>query len=36
VKKLVINGREIAGNLIPVDLMKDANEVVVEMGKTQE
>jgi N,N'-diacetylchitobiose phosphorylase len=32
VKKLIVNGEELSGNLIPIDKMKDQNEVVVEMG----
>jgi cellobiose phosphorylase len=36
VKRLVINGREVSGNLIPVAFMNDVNEVVVEMGKIPE
>ena len=32
VKKITINGEEIKGNLIPLSLMKDKNEVVVMMG----
>ena len=32
VKKLVINGTEIEGNLIPVELMEEQNDVLVLMG----
>lgn len=32
VKKITVNGEDIAGNLIPVSKMKDVNEVVVVMG----
>ena len=32
VKKLVLNGKELPGNLIPVDAMKPENHVLVEMG----
>jgi cellobiose phosphorylase len=32
VKRIVINNSEIKGNFIPLDLMKEKNEVVVEMG----
>lgn len=32
VKKIIINGSTIVGNLIPLDKMKDNNEVMVEMG----
>jgi len=32
VKKIFINGEEIADNLIPLDKMKDNNNVLVEMG----
>jgi len=32
IKKLSINGREIQGNCIPLDLMKEKNEVVALMG----
>jgi len=32
VKKIIINGQEIPGNLIPVSKMKKENDVVVEMG----
>jgi N,N'-diacetylchitobiose phosphorylase len=32
VKKLILNGSEIKGNLIPLNMMKDKNEVVVVMG----
>jgi len=32
VKKIIINGEVIASNLIPLDKMKDNNEVLVEMG----
>lgn len=32
VKKIIINGEAIAGNLIPLDKMKNNNEVFVEMG----
>ncbi len=32
VKKIIINGEVIAGNLIPLDKMKHNNEVLVEMG----
>jgi cellobiose phosphorylase len=32
VKRLNINGKDIDGNMIPVELMKARNEVVVEMG----
>jgi cellobiose phosphorylase len=31
VKKIVVNGKAIDGNLIPLDIMKDNNDVVVEM-----
>lgn len=31
VKKIIINGKEIEGNLIPLELMKDDNEVLVVM-----
>jgi cellobiose phosphorylase len=33
VKKIVINGQEIEGNLIPFEQMNDDNEVLVEMGR---
>ncbi len=33
VKKITINGEVIAGNLIPLEIMKDKNEVLVEMGQ---
>ena len=29
---MVINGKDIADNLIPLDKMNDNNEVLVEMG----
>jgi len=32
VRKIEINGREIAGNLIPVGQMEEQNEVLVIMG----
>jgi cellobiose phosphorylase len=32
VKKMILNGKEIEGNLIPFGLMKDQNEVLVIMG----
>lgn len=32
VSRLIINGKEIQGNLIPMDLMEDTNEVIVYMG----
>jgi len=32
VKKIIINGEEIAGNQIPVSKMKDINDIVVMMG----
>ena len=32
IKKMVINGKDIADNLIPLDKMNDNNEVLVEMG----
>jgi len=32
VQKLILNGSEIQGNLIPIALMKEKNEVVVMMG----
>jgi cellobiose phosphorylase len=32
IKKIIVNGKEISGNLIPETLLKDYNEVVVEMG----
>jgi N,N'-diacetylchitobiose phosphorylase len=32
VKKIIVNGTAIQGNLIPFDVLKDANEVLVEMG----
>ncbi len=32
VKKIIINGKEIEGNLIPLELMKDDNEVLVVMA----
>ena len=31
VKKIVMNGKEIDGNLIPLNIMKDSNDVVVDM-----
>jgi N,N'-diacetylchitobiose phosphorylase len=33
VKKLVINGKEVQDNLIPLNLMKENNEVLVVMGR---
>ncbi len=33
VKFIVINGKEIKGNFIPISEMKDVNEVIVTMGK---
>jgi N,N'-diacetylchitobiose phosphorylase len=32
IKKMVVNGEEIADNLIPLEKMKDNNEIQVEMG----
>ena len=32
VKMIFLNGKEIKGNMIPISLAKDANEVIVEMG----
>lgn len=32
VKKILVNGKEIKGTLIPLNIMEDINEVVVEMG----
>jgi N,N'-diacetylchitobiose phosphorylase len=32
VKQIIINGEVITGNMIPLDKMKDKNEVLVEMG----
>jgi cellobiose phosphorylase len=32
VKKIVINGEELNGNFIPIELMKEKNEVLVVMG----
>lgn len=32
VKKLILNGEEIKGNFIPANLLREHNEVVVEMG----
>jgi N,N'-diacetylchitobiose phosphorylase len=32
VKNIIINGKEIDGNLIPLNLMREYNEVLVEMG----
>jgi N,N'-diacetylchitobiose phosphorylase len=32
VKKLVLNGRQLEGNLIPTELLLDENWVEVEMG----
>lgn len=32
VKKIVINGEAITGNIIPLEKMKDTNEVLMEMG----
>jgi hypothetical protein len=32
ITKIIVNGKEIKGNLIPETIMKDYNEVVVEMG----
>jgi cellobiose phosphorylase len=32
VEKVTINGKEIEGNLLPLELMKERNSVVVEMG----
>ena len=32
VKKIIMNGKEIEGNLIPLTLMLDTNEVLVHMG----
>jgi cellobiose phosphorylase len=32
VKKIIMNGKEIKGNLIPLTLMMDTNEVLVHMG----
>ncbi len=32
IKKITINGKEIQGNCIPLELMKDKNEVVAMMG----
>ncbi len=34
VKRIVLNGNEIEGNLIPLDLMKENNEVLVVMGRS--
>jgi N,N'-diacetylchitobiose phosphorylase len=33
VKSITINGKEIDGNLIPLDLMRENNEVLVVMGR---
>jgi cellobiose phosphorylase len=33
VKSIIINGKEIDGNLIPLDLMRENNEVLVVMGR---
>jgi N,N'-diacetylchitobiose phosphorylase len=33
VEKVIINGKEIEGNLIPLELMKERNSVVVEMAR---
>jgi N,N'-diacetylchitobiose phosphorylase len=35
VKRIIINGEEIDGNLIPVNLMEENNEVLVVMGHQQ-
>jgi N,N'-diacetylchitobiose phosphorylase len=32
VKKLVLNGRQLEGNLIPAEMLLDENQVDVEMG----
>jgi cellobiose phosphorylase len=32
IKKITINGKEIEGNLIPLALILDNNEVLVQMG----
>ena len=32
VKKLIVNGKEIPGNLITMDQLKEKNEVMVVMG----
>jgi cellobiose phosphorylase len=32
VKKLVLNGRQLEDNLIPVEMLLDENQVEVEMG----
>jgi N,N'-diacetylchitobiose phosphorylase len=33
VKKITLNGAEIKGNFIPVEMLKENNEVLVEMGR---
>jgi len=32
VQKVTVNGKAIDGNLIPADIMKKENKVIVEMG----
>ena len=32
VVKVVVNGKEIQGNVIPVSALKDQNDISVEMG----